>query len=71
MWLVIHDNVYDLSKYTQEHPGGPIVLGQKAGRSATVAFEQAVHSKNAIDVVMPRYKIGVINKESVMGEWQK
>ena len=48
MWLVINDNVYDVSKYTQEHPGGPIVLGQKAGRNATVSFEQAVHSKNAI-----------------------
>lgn len=71
MWVVIHDNVYDLSKYTQEHPGGPIVLGQKAGRNATVAFDQAVHSKNAIEVVMPRYKIGVINKDSLIADWQK
>jgi hypothetical protein len=42
------------------------VLGQKAGRSATIAFDQAVHSKNAIDTVMPKYKIGVINKDSLM-----
>ena len=39
LWIVIHGNVYDVSKYTQEHPGGPIVLGQKAGKNATLAFD--------------------------------
>ena len=36
-----------------------------------MSFDQAVHSKNAIDTVMPKYKIGVINKDSMMAEWQK
>ncbi len=71
LWIVIHDNVYDVTKYQTEHPGGPIVLGQKAGRSATVSFDQAVHSQNAIGTVMPKYKIGIINKDSLMAEWQK
>ena len=71
LWIVIHDNVYDVTKYQTEHPGGPIVLGQKAGRSATVAFDQAVHSQNAIGTVMPKYKIGIVNKDSMMAEWQK
>jgi hypothetical protein len=31
-----------------------------------MAFEQASHSKNAIDTVMPRYKIGKIDNESLM-----
>ena len=63
--------MYDVTKYQLEHPGGPIVLGQKAGRTATIAFDQAVHSKNAIDTVMPRYKIGIINKDSIAADWQK
>ncbi len=63
--------MYDLTKYTTEHPGGPMVLSQKAGRNASLSFEQAAHSKNAIDVVMPRYKIGVINKDSLIADWQK
>ena len=63
--------MYDITKYQQEHPGGPIVLGQKAGKNATVAFEQAVHSENAIETVLPRFKIGVINKDSLIEEWQK
>ena len=47
------------------------MLAQKAGKSATIAFDQAVHSRNSIHVVMPRYKIGVINKDSLIEEWQK
>ncbi len=44
MWLVINDHVYDVSQYSIEHPGGPIVLQNKAGRNATNAFTQASHS---------------------------
>lgn len=47
LWVVIGDDVYDLTNYTNEHPGGPIVLQNKAGRNATAAFEQASHSDNA------------------------
>jgi cytochrome b involved in lipid metabolism len=35
---VINDYVYDVSKYSIEHPGGPIVLSNKAGRNASLAF---------------------------------
>ena len=44
IWLVIGDYVYDVTKYSSEHPGGPIVLQNKAGREATTAFDQASHS---------------------------
>lgn len=47
LWVVIKDSVYDLTSYTSEHPGGPIVLANKAGKMATTAFEQAAHSINA------------------------
>lgn len=44
IWVVIGDDVYNLTDYSSEHPGGPIVLQNKAGRNATAAFEQASHS---------------------------
>ena len=44
IWVVIGNGVYDLTSYAAEHPGGPIVLQNKAGRNATSAFEQASHS---------------------------
>lgn len=54
-----------------EHPGGPIVLESKAGRNATAAFEQASHSERAKNTTMPKYRIGLIDKESEIEEWQK
>lgn len=71
LWVVINDGVYDLTSYADEHPGGPIVLSSKAGKSASVAFEQAAHSNNAKENVMPKYKIGTIDSSSEMAEWQK
>lgn len=71
MWIVIHDRVYDVSKYANEHPGGPIVLLNKAGRNASLAFEQASHSKNAKENVMVKYEIGKIDLNTVMAEWQR
>ena len=66
LWVVIHDKVYDLTKYQLEHPGGPIVLMNRAGKHASQVFDQASHSKNATDNIMPRYKIGKIDPNSIM-----
>lgn len=71
LWIVIGDGVYDVSSYSLEHPGGPIVLQNKGGRNATLAFEQASHSQNARNAILPKYKIGTIDQESPIEEWQK
>ena len=70
-WIVINDKVYDVSKYQLEHPGGPIVLMNRAGKHASLAFEQASHSKNAVENVMPKYQIGKIDNNSIIQEHQK
>lgn len=69
--MVINDKVYDVTQYSNEHPGGPIVLLNKAGRNASLAFEQASHSKNAKENVMPKYLIGSLDLNSAMEPWQK
>lgn len=71
MWVVIDDKVYDVTSYSNEHPGGPIVFINKAGKNASYAFEQASHSKNAKENVMPKYCIGNIDPNSIIQEWQK
>jgi cytochrome-b5 reductase len=71
IWIVIDDQVYDVTKYANEHPGGPIVLLNKAGKQATYAFESASHSVNAKSNVMPKYLIGKIDFNSTIAEWQK
>ncbi len=38
-WMVIHDNVYDVTKFIPNHPGGKAIL-MGCGKDATKMFEQ-------------------------------
>jgi len=58
-WLIIHDKVYDVSKFLDEHPGGEEVLLEQAGRNATENFEDVGHSSDAREL-MKTYQIGNI-----------
>eukprot|EP01063_Lacrimia_lanifica_P028808 TRINITY_DN4278_c0_g1_i1.p1 TRINITY_DN4278_c0_g1~~TRINITY_DN4278_c0_g1_i1.p1 ORF type:complete len:524 (+),score=208.10 TRINITY_DN4278_c0_g1_i1:60-1631(+) len=56
MWVVIEEDVYDLSKFARMHPGGEAVLTEFAGQDATdIFFEQ-----HKLDVLRKyqRLKIG-------------
>lgn len=46
-WIVIHDLVYDVTKYKAEHPGGPELIEEYAGRDATSGFDEFGHSSEA------------------------
>ena len=39
--------VYDVSKYLDEHPGGPEIIMEFAGKNADEMFEDIGHSKEA------------------------
>jgi len=56
-WIVIHNNIYDVTAFLNEHPGGEEVLLEQAGKDATEAFEDVGHSTDARDL-MKRYKVG-------------
>lgn len=58
-WVVIHNNVYDLTEFLNEHPGGEEVLLEQAGRDASEAFEDVGHSTDAREL-MQKYKIGEV-----------
>lgn len=43
LWMVIHDKVYDLTKFLDEHPGGDIMLvraNKRANERASEPTEQ-------------------------------
>ncbi|TQV97511.1 hypothetical protein V2A60_006733 [Cordyceps javanica] len=46
-FLVVHDKVYDCSKFIDEHPGGEEVILDVAGQDASEAFEDVGHSDEA------------------------
>ncbi|KAL4234596.1 Cytochrome b5 type B (outer mitochondrial membrane) [Mactra antiquata] len=58
-WLVIHDKVYDVTKFLEEHPGGEEVLLEQAGEDSTDSFEDVGHSTDAREL-MQDYLIGQV-----------
>uniref|UniRef100_A0A8C7E2W4 Cytochrome b5 type B n=1 Tax=Naja naja TaxID=35670 RepID=A0A8C7E2W4_NAJNA len=59
-WLVIHDRVYDVTRFLDEHPGGDKVLLEQAGRDATESFEDVGHSMDAKEM-LKQYLIGEVH----------
>uniref|UniRef100_A0A6G1S967 Cytochrome b5 n=1 Tax=Aceria tosichella TaxID=561515 RepID=A0A6G1S967_9ACAR len=57
VWFVIHNKVYDVTKFMDEHPGGEEVLLEQAGKNATEIFEDVSHSADAKDL-MKNYLVG-------------
>ena len=47
MWIIIHGKVYDVHAFLEDHPGGPEILTQHAGKDATADFEETFHSDAA------------------------
>ncbi|KAI0174388.1 cytochrome b5-like heme/steroid binding domain-containing protein [Pestalotiopsis sp. NC0098] len=47
LFMVIHDKIYDCTKFVDEHPGGEEVMLDVGGQDATEAFEDVGHSDEA------------------------
>ncbi|KAL2113565.1 hypothetical protein VUR80DRAFT_3492 [Thermomyces stellatus] len=62
LYLVIHDTVYNVSKFVDEHPGGEEVLLDVAGQDATEAFEDVGHSDEARELLGP-LKVGELKRQ--------
>ncbi|KAK0672977.1 cytochrome b5-like heme/steroid binding domain-containing protein [Cercophora samala] len=53
LYVVIHDKIYDITKFVDEHPGGEEVLLDVAGQDSTEAFEDVGHSDEAREALEP------------------
>ncbi|EJF62766.1 cytochrome b5 [Dichomitus squalens] len=47
LYILLHEKVYDVTKFIDEHPGGDEVILAEAARDATEAFEDVGHSDEA------------------------
>jgi cytochrome b involved in lipid metabolism len=63
MFMVIHDKVYDGSKFVDEHPGGEEVMLDVAGQDATEAFEDVGHSDEARET-LEQLLIGKLKRQA-------
>jgi len=61
-WVVIHNKVYDITKFLEDHPGGEEVLLEQAGQDSSESFEDVGHSSDARDM-LDDYYIGDLHPE--------
>ncbi|KAF7726918.1 hypothetical protein EC973_008213 [Apophysomyces ossiformis] len=67
LWVIIHNKVYNVTEFVQEHPGGEEVLSDEAGKDATEAFEDIGHSDEARDI-LKKYYVGDLDEKSRKAE---
>eukprot|EP00825_Cyclidium_porcatum_P003424 TRINITY_DN11591_c0_g1_i1.p1 TRINITY_DN11591_c0_g1~~TRINITY_DN11591_c0_g1_i1.p1 ORF type:complete len:582 (+),score=117.62 TRINITY_DN11591_c0_g1_i1:101-1846(+) len=60
-WIVLFGEVYNLTDFLKDHPGGKDSLLLYAGKDATEQFEM-LHQKDVLDKLPPGSKLGVVKK---------
>lgn len=67
-WMIIEGNVYNLTSFLNEHPGGINIMTPYCGKDGTKAYQTkdknppSKHSKTA-DALLPKYLIGKLGEE--------
>ena len=69
LWMVIDNNILDVTSFLKEHPGGEQTLLDWAGKDGTVAFDEVGHSQDAWDMI-DDYVVGTL-EEGEKGEVSK
>lgn len=69
-WIILHNSVYDVTDFLEEHPPGPEIILEQAGADATDPFEDAGHSKDAREY-LTQYLIGQVHPDDLKDESSK
>lgn len=59
-WTIINSGVYDLTKWINQHPGGPAVIEAICGKDGTSAFNGQHLGQQRPENILATYKIGKI-----------
>lgn len=65
VWIVIRGNVYNITEWVEDHPGGALLLLAFAGRDATEVFDSIGHSRVALRE-MERFHVGRLLDEPIV-----
>ncbi|XP_032675940.1 cytochrome b5-like [Odontomachus brunneus] len=57
--LILHDKVYNVHSFLNEHPGGEEVLNDHKGVDGSEDFNDVGHSNDALDL-MKKYQVGEV-----------
>ncbi|XP_011050480.1 PREDICTED: cytochrome b5-like isoform X2 [Acromyrmex echinatior] len=68
--FILHDKVYNVRSFLNEHPGGEEILLEHKGIDASEDFDDVGHSKDAMEL-MKTYQVGVIADSERMNKLPK
>lgn len=70
-WIVVDGQVWDITGFAPEHPGGPGIIYKYAGRDATAAYN-AIHAPSIIKEGLPASaNKGVLDQSTITESWSK
>ncbi|KAJ5495020.1 hypothetical protein N7539_000136 [Penicillium diatomitis] len=70
-WLVVDNQVWDMSAFAPDHPGGVEIILRFAGRDATAAYNQ-IHSPDLIKKALPPTQlIGQLDLSTIDKTWSQ
>ncbi|KII95635.1 hypothetical protein PLICRDRAFT_34557 [Plicaturopsis crispa FD-325 SS-3] len=70
-WIIVHGNVYDVTEFLDDHPGGSKIILKYAGKDATREYDP-IHPPDAITTNLPPEKhlgpvdLGTVEKVEVV-----
>eukprot|EP01084_Bolivina_argentea_P082426 149248_1 len=70
LWVIIDENVYDVTKFYRCHPVSAQFILQFGGKDATNQFDSASHSEYAKDL-LSKMRIGILSKYDCKPKIQK
>ena len=59
-WSIVNGNVYDLTKWIGQHPGGPAVIEAICGKDGTASFDSQHMGQQRPENILASYKIGTL-----------
>lgn len=63
MYIIVDENVYDVTGFVDEHPGGAKILKRVAGKDATKQFWK-YHNESVLKKYSQRLKIGTVGEKA-------
>lgn len=70
-WLAIDNEIWDLTEFAPQHPGGAQIILKYAGRDATQPYSE-IHSPSVLSTNLhPSKHIGSLDKSTVTPEWSR
>lgn len=69
-WLIINNNVYNVTSYLGQHPGGVSTIKPSCGKDGTALFEGLPHSTNAHQLLANFY-VGAFGQKTTTQTIQK